>query len=131
MTGGINAGDAPHGPLDRLHDAPLDLGRLRAGPGDGDVHHGNPDLRLLFARRREQGERPQAERGRDQQRGEAAVEERVRDGQLDECSLTISELARIRESFIPVLTAIFHVRAPYPTAPKREGKREMDARRDA
>jgi putative nucleotidyltransferase with HDIG domain len=59
------------------------------------------------------------------------IEERVRDGQLDDCSLTIAELARIRESFIPVLTAIFHVRAPYPTAPKREGKREMDARRDA
>ena len=40
------------------------------------------------------------------------------------------ELARIRESFIPVLTAIFHVRAPYPQAPKTS-KREMDARRDS
>ena len=60
------------------------------------------------------------------------IEERVRDGQLDECSLTLQELARIRESFIPVLTAIFHVRAPYPAAPKPQGKRsEFDARRDA
>jgi putative nucleotidyltransferase with HDIG domain len=58
------------------------------------------------------------------------IEERVRDGQLDECNLTIAELARIRESFIPVLTAIFHVRAPYPSAPKRETKRELDGRRD-
>ena len=60
------------------------------------------------------------------------IEERVRDGQLDECSLTLQELARIRESFIPVLTAIFHVRAPYPAAPKPQAKRtEFDARRDA
>jgi len=56
----------------------------------------------------------------------------VRDGQLDECNLTIQELARIRESFIPVLTAIFHVRAPYPAAPKPVAKRtEFDARRDS
>ena len=58
------------------------------------------------------------------------IEERVRDGQLDECNITIAELARIRESFIPVLTAIFHVRTPYPSAPKREAKRELDPRRD-
>ena len=59
------------------------------------------------------------------------IEERVRDGQLDEANITISELARIRESFIPVLTAIFHVRAPYPAAPKPQNKREYDSRRDA
>ena len=58
------------------------------------------------------------------------IEERVRDGQLDESNLTIMELARVRESFIPVLTAIFHVRAPYPTAP-RANKRDIDARRDS
>jgi membrane-associated HD superfamily phosphohydrolase len=59
------------------------------------------------------------------------IEERVRDGQLDESNLTILELARIRESFIPVLTAIFHVRAPYPTAPRAATKRDIDARRDS
>jgi putative nucleotidyltransferase with HDIG domain len=60
------------------------------------------------------------------------IEERVRDGQLDECNITIQELARIREAFIPVLTAIFHVRAPYPAAPKPVPKRsEFDARRDS
>jgi putative nucleotidyltransferase with HDIG domain len=57
------------------------------------------------------------------------IDERVRDGQLDDCGLTLQELAKIRESFIPVLTAIFHVRAPYPEAVRR-GARE-DARRDA
>jgi membrane-associated HD superfamily phosphohydrolase len=53
------------------------------------------------------------------------VDERVRDGQLDDCGLTLQDLARVREAFIPVLTAIFHVRAPYPEAPKRsESRRE-------
>ena len=60
------------------------------------------------------------------------IDERVRDGQLDECGLTLQELARIREAFIPVLTAIFHVRAPYPEAPKPAAKRtEDDAHRDS
>ena len=57
------------------------------------------------------------------------IEERVRDGQLDDCGLTLQDLARVRESFIPVLTAIFHVRAPYPDAPKRATRE--DSRRDA
>jgi len=56
------------------------------------------------------------------------IDERVRDGQLDDCSLTLLELARIREAFIPVLTAIFHVRAPYPDLARRAAKE--DARRD-
>jgi cyclic-di-AMP phosphodiesterase PgpH len=56
------------------------------------------------------------------------IDERVRDGQLDDCGLTLLELARIRESFIPVLTAIFHVRAPYPDLARRTAKE--DARRD-
>lgn len=56
------------------------------------------------------------------------IDERVRDGQLDDCGLTLQELARIRESFIPVLTAIFHVRAPYPDLARRTAKE--DARRD-
>ncbi|MFM7230677.1 MAG: HD family phosphohydrolase [bacterium] len=58
------------------------------------------------------------------------IDERVRDGQLDETGITLQELARIREAFIPVLTAIFHVRAPYPTAPRPAARREFDARRD-
>ncbi len=58
------------------------------------------------------------------------IDERVRDGQLDDCGLTLQELARVREAFIPVLTAIFHVRAPYPEAPKKPGaKQDADLRR--
>jgi hypothetical protein len=59
------------------------------------------------------------------------IQERVQDGQLDECGLTLSELARIREAFIPVLTAIFHVRAPYPEDPRRQKKADADLRREA
>jgi len=70
------------------------------------------------------------------------IEERVQQGQLDECGLTLQELARIRDAFIPVLTAIFHVRAPYPVETRveprearepREGKRRRadgDLRRE-
>jgi membrane-associated HD superfamily phosphohydrolase len=47
------------------------------------------------------------------------IDERVQQGQLDECGLTLQELARIREAFIPVLTAIFHVRVPYPEEAKK------------
>ncbi len=46
------------------------------------------------------------------------IEERVQQGQLDECGLTLQELARIREAFIPVLTATFHVRVKYPEVPR-------------
>jgi len=57
------------------------------------------------------------------------IDERVSDGQLDECGLTMQDLARIRDAFIPVLTAIFHVRAPYPEMPRRG--RESEARRES
>jgi putative nucleotidyltransferase with HDIG domain len=59
------------------------------------------------------------------------IEERVQQGQLDECGLTLQELAKIREAFIPVLTAIFHVRAPYPEDPRRRRTADADLRRDA
>jgi putative nucleotidyltransferase with HDIG domain len=59
------------------------------------------------------------------------IDERVRDGQLDDCALTLQELARVREAFIPVLTAIFHVRAPYPDAPRRPARPDADLRRSA
>ncbi len=60
------------------------------------------------------------------------LEERVQHGQLDDCGLTLQDLARIREAFIPVLTAIFHVRAPYPDDPRKKAARpDADLRRDA
>jgi hypothetical protein len=59
------------------------------------------------------------------------VDERVHDGQLDECGLTLAEVAKIRDAFIPVLTAIFHVRAPYPEDPKRRVRSDADLRRES
>ncbi len=59
------------------------------------------------------------------------IDERVRDGQLDECGLTLSEVARIREAFVPVLTAIFHVRAPYPEEPRRRARADADLRKES
>jgi cyclic-di-AMP phosphodiesterase PgpH len=59
------------------------------------------------------------------------LEERVQQGQLDDCGLTLQDLARIREAFVPVLTAIFHVRAPYPEDPRKKAVRpDADLRRD-
>jgi putative nucleotidyltransferase with HDIG domain len=60
------------------------------------------------------------------------LEERVQQGQLDDCGLTLQDLARIREAFVPVLTAIFHVRAPYPEDPRKRAASRPDAdlRRD-
>jgi hypothetical protein len=58
------------------------------------------------------------------------INERVQDGQLDECGLTLQELAKVRDAFIPVLTAIFHVRVPYPTAPKEREAKETPRRGD-
>ncbi len=57
-------------------------------------------------------------------------EERIQQGQLDECGLTLQELAGIREAFFPVVTAIFHVRAPYPEDPRRR-RADADLRRES
>ena len=57
------------------HDPALDLRRLRARPRHHDVHHRHADLRLLLAGGGEEGESPEAEGGRDDERSELAVEE--------------------------------------------------------
>ncbi len=45
------------------------------------------------------------------------VQERIADGQLDECPLTLRDLERIRATFAAVLQGIFHPRIEYPTQP--------------
>jgi len=51
------------------------------------------------------------------------LDARVKDGQLDESPITFEDLAKIREGFIPILTALFHARVDYPgfLAPGRAG----------
>ncbi|HXF58819.1 MAG TPA: HDIG domain-containing protein, partial [Candidatus Saccharimonadales bacterium] len=51
------------------------------------------------------------------------LDARVEDGQLDESPITFEDLAKVRESFIPILTALFHARVHYPGAPTAEEKR--------
>jgi hypothetical protein len=45
-----------------------------------------------------------------------------RDGQLDECSLTLRDLHLIARSFIDTLTAIRHERIDYPEATDSDGR---------
>ena len=46
-----------------------------------------------------------------------------RDGQLDECSLTLRDLHAIARSFIDTLSAIRHERIDYPEATDAEGRK--------
>jgi len=49
------------------------------------------------------------------------MDKRMLSGELDESGLTLSDLARIRDAFIPLLTGIHHSRIVYP------GQRDRDA----
>ncbi|MBI4398238.1 MAG: HDIG domain-containing protein [Candidatus Omnitrophica bacterium] len=40
--------------------------------------------------------------------------EKLKDGQLDECDLTLKDLGAVRENFIRSLLAVYHTRIPYP-----------------
>jgi len=42
------------------------------------------------------------------------VAARMEDGQLDECSLTFSDLNKVKETFLNVLMGIYHIRVKYP-----------------
>jgi hypothetical protein len=55
----------------------------------------------------------------------------VDDGHLDDTPITFQDLARIRESFFPILTALFHARVDYPGSPASEPSRRPDLRRGA
>ena len=45
---------------------------------------------------------------------ELIVKERVEDGQLDDTDLTFRDLTQIKETFLSMLTGIYHVRVKYP-----------------
>ena len=42
------------------------------------------------------------------------VEERVADGQLEECDLTLRDIHRIKDAFCQLLLGVYHERIPYP-----------------
>jgi putative nucleotidyltransferase with HDIG domain len=45
------------------------------------------------------------------------------DGQLDECDLTLRDLHRIAESFVRVLTGVFHTRLEYPDVKSKKERK--------
>lgn len=54
------------------------------------------------------------------------IREKLEDGQLDECDLTLRELDLIAQSFIRALSGIFHSRIEYPEAVLKEMERRKD-----
>ena len=46
------------------------------------------------------------------------IGDRLRDGQLDECDLTLRDVDQIRQAFFGVLQGLFHPRVKYPDAPE-------------
>ena len=45
---------------------------------------------------------------------ERIIRQRLEEGQFDDCNLTLRDLTRIKESFVTLLTGIYHPRIPYP-----------------
>jgi len=50
---------------------------------------------------------------------DAIIKSRYEEGQLDETNLTFSDLTRIKESFLSVLSGIYHKRIEYPGQSER------------
>ena len=42
------------------------------------------------------------------------IDERLKDGQFDECDLTLRDIERIREAFVSQLLGMYHQRIAYP-----------------
>jgi putative nucleotidyltransferase with HDIG domain len=59
------------------------------------------------------------------------IQERLADGQLDECGLTIRDVENIREAFVGQLLAMYHQRIAYPQSKvvELESRRERGQRR--
>jgi putative nucleotidyltransferase with HDIG domain len=51
------------------------------------------------------------------------LETRLADGDLDDSELSLSDLARIRDAFVPILVAYFHARTAYQAPEEDAGKR--------
>jgi len=60
-------------------------------------------------------------------------DKRFKDGQLDNCNLTIRELSQVREAFVPILFGMYHLRIEYPgqetgdESERKEWKRNLRA----
>ncbi|OGJ93422.1 MAG: hypothetical protein A2487_16915 [Candidatus Raymondbacteria bacterium RifOxyC12_full_50_8] len=56
---------------------------------------------------------------------DSIIESKIADGQLDNCDLTFSDLAKIKESFMPVLAGMFHTRIEYPETDMKKTERRV------
>jgi membrane-associated HD superfamily phosphohydrolase len=54
------------------------------------------------------------------------IDERLDDGQFDECDLTLRDVERTREAFVAQLLGMYHRRVPYP----QNKVVELEARRN-
>lgn len=59
------------------------------------------------------------------------ISDRIEDGQLDECDLTVRDIARIQEAFVSMLKGIYHPRVQYPGASAPTAGSKVDAADDA
>ena len=55
------------------------------------------------------------------------VQQKFTTGELDECPLTLRDLHKIEDSFIPVLMGTLHGRLEYPWQKKEERRARRDA----
>jgi len=68
---------------------------------------------------------PEPTAGRIEMQAHAIVSQRLMDGQLDECDLTLREVHEIEKSLVKSLCGIYHGRIAYPKAkPKSEAEGE-------
>ena len=57
------------------------------------------------------------------------VNKKLEEQQFDECNLTLKEISRIKEAFIPIITGIHHVRIEYPESDKdKRGNRDKNGK---
>ncbi len=56
------------------------------------------------------------------------MDKRMLSGELDESGITLSDLAKIRDAFIPLLTGIHHSRIVYPGQRDREAEKVLEKR---
>jgi putative nucleotidyltransferase with HDIG domain len=67
--------------------------------------------------------------GRLQDLARKLVMDKFNEMELDDCNLTLRDLHRIGESFLPVLVAFFHPRLDYPQEEGNEGRHRKDGSR--
>jgi hypothetical protein len=69
--------------------------------------------------------RPTPSRIREMVKG--IIERRMEEGELDDCTLTMRDISRIREAFVPILVGIHHQRVAYPGQKEHEDKKEKES----